>query len=122
MGASSPEELEVMLEDAFLASDSSVLGDLFEEGAMLLTRHGNGPVRGIEEVTVQVAAMWERGHSHVAGAATIFQAQGTALVLGDDTLSVMRRGGDCRWRYAICVFSPHLPRAEAWTSKETRWR
>lgn len=106
-----------MLEDAFLTWDSSVLGDLFEEGAMVLTRHGNRPARGIEEVAVQVTAMWERGQSHVAGAGTILQARDTALVLAADALSVMRRGGDCTWRYTICVFSPHLSQGGVMTSE-----
>lgn len=107
-----------MLEDAFLTWDSSVLWDLVEEGAVVLTGHGNRPARGLDEVTLQVAAMWERGRTHVAGAGTVFQSRDTALVLGTDALSVMRRGADRTWRYSICVFSSHLLKGRPLTSGE----
>jgi hypothetical protein len=122
MDAATPEELETMLEDAFLSWDRSVLRDLFEEGAVVLAQPERRPARGIEEVTSRVVGMWERGRTVVGGAGTILRTGDTALALGADALSVMRRGGDCRWRYSIFVFSPYLPRGEAWTPDGARRR
>lgn len=111
-----------MLEDAFLTWDDAVLGELFEEGAVVLARPDHRPARGIDEVTHRVVTMWEQGSTVVGGAGTIVRAGDTALGFGDETLVVMRRGGDRKWRYSICVFAPHLPSGETWAPEEAGWR
>lgn len=111
-----------MLEDAFLSWDRSVLRELFEEGAVVLARSDHHPARGIDEVTGSIVGMWEQGRTIVGGAGTIVRAGDTALALGGETLAVMRRGGDRRWRYSICVFSSRRPSGERWTSEGARRR
>jgi hypothetical protein len=103
-GARSPEELETLLEDAFVIRDGEALIELFEMGAVLV----GGDVqeaRGEEEIAQFAAALWDRDHTYVADPHRILQARDTALVVADGGINVARRGSDGDWRYVIAFLS-----------------
>jgi hypothetical protein len=77
-GARSPEELETLLEDALITSDTAALEALLEPCAVLI------------------------GSRYVAGRGQVFQARDTALIVAEDSIGVaVRRDG--RWRFAIAL-------------------
>ena len=101
-GAQTPEQLEMLLEDAFVTRDRDALCDLFEDGALLAAddkRHA----RGLGEIARVAASMWEDGRTYIAEPRRVLQARDTALVVADRGLNVVRRGSDGGWRYAISV-------------------
>jgi hypothetical protein len=103
-GARTPEELEALFEDAFLLRDRDAAVALFEPGAVL-AGDGLPEARGAERIAEAVTARWAEGHTYLADPRRVIQARDTALVLAGRGLSVMRRGGDGLWRYAICLVS-----------------
>jgi steroid delta-isomerase-like uncharacterized protein len=105
-GARTPEELETMLEDAYLLHDREALPQLFADGAVLAPGIEGSEARGMEGVARTIRARWARGDTYVANVDRVLQSRGTALVLGARSVSVMRRGQDRRWRYAISLLSP----------------
>lgn len=98
--ARTPEELESMLEDAFVLHDHEALGHLFEPHAVL---HPGcrGPAHGRDEISRLVADLWDRQHRYVADPRTILQARATALVISQPAVNVLRRTPDGTWRYTI---------------------
>jgi ketosteroid isomerase-like protein len=104
-GASTPEELETLFEDAFVIRDQDALAQLFEDDAVLVAGDGHGEARGIEEIARRTAALWERERTYLADPRWVLQARDTALVLADRGIAVMRRGSDRTWRYAIALQS-----------------
>jgi hypothetical protein len=98
MGASTPEELETMLEDAFLLRDRLGLGLLFEDDALLASVGGRDEARGANEIAQLVSATWERGCTYLADPRRILQARDTALVVAGHQIAVVRRGADRGWR------------------------
>jgi hypothetical protein len=105
-GARTPEELETLFEDAFLIRDRAALLDLFEDGAVLAADGGREEARGGEAIALLATAMWEREGTYLAEPPRVLQAQGTALVVADGGIHVVRRGSDGAWRYAISLLSP----------------
>lgn len=89
----------MLLEDASILHDTEALARLFADGALVV--QGDRSARGREEVTRLVASTWAAGRSHVAGEGRILQARDLALVVRADGISVLRRGADGSWRYAI---------------------
>jgi len=104
-GARTPEELETLFEDAFVIRDGDALVQLFDDGAVLAA--GDGPVhaRGGEEIARLATALWDRDVTYLADPLRILQAGGTALVVGERGIHVVRRGGDGVWRYTISLLS-----------------
>jgi hypothetical protein len=101
-GAQTPEELETLLEDAFVMRDRQALGELFEDCAVV----GAGArrdARGGEEIKRLVAEMWERDRLYLADARRVLQARETALVVARRGIHVVRRGSDGTWRYVITL-------------------
>ncbi|HXF71353.1 MAG TPA: hypothetical protein VNO79_01915 [Actinomycetota bacterium] len=118
MAARTPEELEMLLEDAFVMRDTDALSRLFVEGAVFV--QGDVSARGRHQVARLLASMWEAGPSHVAGEGRILQARDLALAVGKDGISVMRQEGDRRWRYAIVTKGGGSgPAPGAWRSEGT---
>lgn len=104
-GAQSPEELETLLEDAFVARDLEALAHLFEAGAVLAAGDGRQDARGREAIARWAAAAWARNRTYVAEPRRVLQARDTALVVADRGTTVVRRGRDGAWRYAIALLS-----------------
>ncbi len=50
-GARTPEELETLLEDAFVLHDRQALAQLFQPGAMLVVGGGLPEARGHQQIT-----------------------------------------------------------------------
>ncbi len=113
-GARTPEELETLLEDAFVTRDRTALAELFEEGAVLDAGEGRQQARGGEEIARFAKAMWQADRTFVADPRRILQARHTALVVAERSINVARRGSDGAWRYAISLLSLEH------TSKEER--
>jgi hypothetical protein len=111
-GASTPEELETLLEDAFVTRDGGAVADLFEEEAVLAADDGGPPARGGDQIARPFTAIWQANHKFVAQPQRILQASGTALVVADASISVVRRGSDGAWRYAISLLALEHDRKE----------
>ena len=102
-GARTPEELEALLEDAFLTRDAEALSGMFAEGAVLAVGEGRDAARGSQEIGRLTTALCEDGRTYVAEPQRVLQARETALILTDGTINVARRGSDGTWRYTIAL-------------------
>jgi uncharacterized protein DUF4440 len=114
-GARTPEELETLLEDAFVIRDGEALAELFENGAVLVADDGAREARGGEEIAQLVSEMWERNRTYLADPPKVLQARDTGLVVTKRGVNVVRRGSDGAWRYAIA-----LPARDGTTTEEDR--
>lgn len=108
-GARTPEELETLLEDAFVLGDRLALIQLFEPAAVLAAGGGLDDARGHREIARVAAALWDSQHTYLADPRRVLQAGDTALVLGGRAINVARRGGDGSWRYAISILQGLSP-------------
>ena len=91
----------MLLEDAFVIRDREALSRLFEDDAVL---EGDGRrAQGGDEIAHYATAMWGRERTYVADPRHVLQARDTALVVAAASISVMRRGSDGTWRYAISL-------------------
>jgi hypothetical protein len=111
-GARTPEELETLFEDAFVLRDREGLASLFEARAVLVEGSANGEVRGSAEIARSAADLWSRGFVYVADPRRVVQARDLALVLARQGTSVVRRGADGAWRYAISLLAIDQPTKE----------
>ena len=89
-----------MFEDAFVVRDPDAVTRLFEDGGLLATE---SETRSGEGIGPFAAALWEREVSFLADPRRVLQAHDTALVVSERSVSVLRRAGDGRWRYAISL-------------------
>ena len=105
-GARTPEELETLLEDAFVTRDRQALTELFEDGAVLVGGRV-GEARGGKAIGRLAAAMWDRDYAYLADPRRVLQARDTALVLAERGISVARRREGGGWRYAISLLESH---------------
>jgi Domain of unknown function (DUF4440) len=103
--ARTPEELETLFEDAFMLRDREALAGLFDDGALLVADDRQREARGGDEIARAAAALWDGNRTYVAEPRQVLQARDTALVLAAQGISVVRRGTDGAWRYAISVLS-----------------
>lgn len=104
-GARTPEELDTLLEDAFVLCDLGALASLFEARALLVAGGVKGEVRGSEEIAQSASALWSRDFTYVADPRRVVQAHDLALILATQGTSVVRRGADGAWRYAISLLA-----------------
>ena len=102
-GALTPEELETLLEDAFVRHDPLAAAELFEPDAVV-ARNGSRSARG-DAIAAFVAALWAAGVPYVAAPRRVVQARDRALVVGDRAISVLQRGTDGCWRYSIALIN-----------------
>jgi hypothetical protein len=58
-GARTPEELETLLEDAFVLHDHHALAQLFHPGAMLVAGGGLPEARGHEQIARVATQLWD---------------------------------------------------------------
>jgi hypothetical protein len=101
--ARTPEELETLLEDAFVIRDREAVAELFEDGAVL--RDGPREARGADAIARLARDMWESHRTYLAEPRRVVQARGTALIVAERGINVVRRGSDGGWRYAIALLS-----------------
>jgi Domain of unknown function (DUF4440) len=113
-GARTPEELETLLEDAFVTRDREAVAELFEDGAVLAADDRDREARGGDEIVRLTREMWGHDRTYLAEPRRVLQARNTALVLTRHGINVVRRGSDGAWRYAIAL----LPRADATTEED----
>jgi hypothetical protein len=108
-GARTPEDLETLLEDAFVLRSGEAITELFEDGAVLVA-DGTREAHGQEEIVRLARQMWQRNRSYFAEPRRIVQAGNTALIMTQQGANVVRRGTDGAWRYAIALLSQdHIP-------------
>jgi hypothetical protein len=62
--ARTPEELEALLEDAFVTQDTEALSEMFTEGAVLALGVEPHAARGADEIGRLATALWENGHTY----------------------------------------------------------
>jgi hypothetical protein len=105
-GARTPEELETLLEDAFMLHDPKALAQLFQPGAMLVAGGGLPEARGRRQIARVAARLWDSQRLYLADPRQVLQARGTALVLAGHAINVVRRIDDGSWRYAISLLQP----------------
>ena len=103
--ARTPEELDLLLEDAFVLRDGAALAQLFEASAVLVVSGTFSEARGHEEITAAAARMWKMNHCYISDPARIIQCDDIALVTGPSSVSVVRRSTDRSWRFAIVLLS-----------------
>ena len=109
VGARTPEDLETLLEDAFVLRSGEAITELFEDGAVFVA-DGTWEARGGPEIEHLVTEMWQRNRSYLAEPRRIVQAGNTALIMTQHGANVVRRGTDGAWRYAIALLSQdHIP-------------
>ena len=104
-GARTPEELETLLEDAFVARDAAALQAMFADGAVLLAGSAEREARGAPAIARRASALWAHDGTYIAAPRRVVQARDTALVLGHQSINVVRRGADGGWRCAIALLS-----------------
>jgi hypothetical protein len=102
-GARTPEELETLLEDAFLLHDPQALAQLFQPGAMLVAGGGLPEARGRRQIARVAAQLWDSERLYLADPRRVFQVRDTALVLAGHATNVVRRTDNGSWRYAISL-------------------
>jgi len=98
MFASSPEELETLLEDAVLLGDEGAVASLFDQGAVLVAGPlVTGPERALAELTKL---------GYVATTRTVTVQHDTAVVVGDQTVNVSVRTPHGAWRLVATIVRP----------------
>jgi hypothetical protein len=108
-GARTPEELETLLEDAFVLHDRQALDQLFQPGAILATGGRLPDARGRQQIARVAAQLWDLDRSYLADPRRVLQVHDTALVLAGHAINVGRRGTDGLWRYAISLLDLDKP-------------
>ena len=97
MPAQIPEELDPLVEDAFVMRDRAVAGELFADGALLVARGGQAIGRILDE-------LWARDFTYVARSPRVLRSRDVALVVADGGIHVLRRDGGV-WRSAISLLN-----------------
>jgi len=101
-GARTPEELDTLLEDAFVLRDRAASGALFDDAAVLMDA-GGLHARGGEAIGRALTDLWARDCLYVAGPRRVLQTRDTALVVAGAGIHVLHRGSDGAWRAAISL-------------------
>ena len=107
--ARTPEELDALLEDAFVLRDPSAPRALFDDGAVLGLA-GGAEARGGAAIARAFARLWAEERTYVARTVRVMRARDTALVVADAAIHVAVRGRDGAWRSAISLLE--LTRSE----------
>jgi len=88
-GARTPEELETLLEDAFVVRDRGAVVDLFEPDGLLADRAMH-TARGAA-IGPFVAQLWAQDLTYLSRPDRVLQACDTALIVAAGAISVVRR-------------------------------
>jgi hypothetical protein len=108
-GARTPEELETLMEDAFVLRDQHALAQLFHPGAILVAGDGLPEARGRRQIAQVAARLWRSERLYLADPRRVLQARDTALIQAGRAINVVRRADDGSWRYAISVLDIWRP-------------
>ena len=101
--AGTPEELETLLEDAFVLRDREAVAQLFDARGVLVAGDSSTEARGTEQIAHLATTMWGRDRIYLAAPRRVVQARNTTLVVAEAAINVLRRGGDGSWRYVISL-------------------
>lgn len=101
-GARTPEELDALLEDAFVLRDRTAPRTLFCDRAVLV-ESGGLRASGGEAIGAALAELWRRGRTYVARPGQVLRAHDTTLLVSAGALHVVHRAGDGTWRAAISL-------------------
>jgi len=101
-GARSPEELDTLIEDAFVLRDRAGLDALFDDRAVVV-EVGGSEAWGAEAIARSLSHLWAHGRTYVAHTRRVVQTPDTALVIADSAIHVLRRDGDGAWRATITL-------------------
>jgi hypothetical protein len=102
-GARTPEELETLLEDAFVLHDPQALAQLFQPGAMLVVGGDLPEARGRRQIAQVATQLWDSQRLYLADPRRVLQARDTALVVSGRAINVVRRTDNGSWRYTISL-------------------
>jgi len=96
-----PEDLELMLEDAFIVGDVAAMTGLFEDQALLVSGRERFEARGRHAIERAITSVWDE-QRYVAETSSCFQVGDVALS-GDRLGKVLRRGPSGVWKVVIAV-------------------
>lgn len=96
MAAESPEELEILLEDALVLQDDAAVAALFEKGGVLVER--SGCVRGRNQVAHLLAKQ-----QYLAAPCSVTVVNNIAIVVGPHTVNVSCRDPGGGWRLVAAI-------------------
>ena len=80
-GARTPEELETLLEDAFVLRSGEATAELFEDIGVLVADDGIREAHGLDEIARLASQMWQYNCSYLAEPGRIVQAGNIALIM-----------------------------------------
>lgn len=103
--ARTPEELEMLFEDALVVRDRHAIGELFEDGAVIAVDETATQARGTDQIARLAIEIWGREPTYVADPQRVLQARDTALVVAQRAINVVRRDPGGTWRYAISLLT-----------------
>ncbi len=98
MTAQSPEELELLLEDALVLQDDAAVAALFEEGGVLVDR--SRCVRGRSQVAYLLAQQ-----DYLAAPCSVTVVKNVAIVVGPQTVNVSCRDPGGGWRLVAAILA-----------------
>ena len=104
-GARTPEELDALLEDAFVLRDASAARTLFGDDAVV-GQAGGPDAHGGEAIGRALTTLWAGDRTYVSRTLRVLRARDTALVVADAGIHVVLRGPDGTWRAAISLLDP----------------
>ena len=103
-GARTPEELDTLLEDAFVLRDRARFAALFDDGAVL-GEAGGSEACGGEAIGRALAELWARDRTYVARPGRVLRTGDTALVVSEAGIHVLRRRSAGAWLAAISLLT-----------------
>ena len=103
--ACTPDELDVLLEDASVVGDRASFGGLYDEHALLVCPWGV-EARGVDAVARAYNELRLREGAYVACSSRVLRNGNSALVVADGGIHVLRRTGGLIWRVTISLLDP----------------
>ena len=102
-GARTPEELDLLYEDAFVLGDTARLCSLHADGAVVVTSEDGEAARGEQAIASAISALLAEDRTYLAGPRRVLQSRDVALLIADGGIHVMRRARDGAWLAAISM-------------------